>query len=357
LPFSLCRIQERLPLFSALALGQFLVQTGATLIFLIPLKMGFEGYLWGLLSGAIIYGFLCLILIFKEIVFPWNWQHLKAPLYYALPAAPASILDGMGSVLDRFFLQKYVPLAELGIYSLSRQFSQAYNFFQSTLKNSWVPLVYRVVAERDDAALVMSKLSSYYLLVLSFPALIIAILSPHLIYIINNPDYFSVGPYIPALVFATMLTGIGVIYGRGLDLSKKTQYYWIMYAVYFVANIGLLSWLAPKYGVWGAIISLLIASAMKEIVQIGLASYFYPKPVAWKAILTIILIQGLCYILCTSISVSSHWTAIIIKFFIICLSSFIGLVAIVGWKNLSRLIKSFLNRKIAKANGIHWMDF
>jgi O-antigen/teichoic acid export membrane protein len=221
LPFSLCRIREQLPLFSMMSIGQFLTQTIGILIFIFPLHMGYKGFLWGTLAGAIFYSLVCAVFIVKEVRFPWGWRHLKDPLAYALPTAPAAILEGAGSILDRFFLQRFVALDQLGLYSLGRQFGQAYNFFVSSLKNSWVPLVYRMVAERADATQVLSRLATYYLMVLVVPALGISLLAPDLIRWIGNPKYFGIEPYIPAFVVAYILYGFGNIYGRGLDLAKK----------------------------------------------------------------------------------------------------------------------------------------
>lgn len=295
LPFSLCRIREQLPLFSLLSIGQFLTQTITTLIFLFGLKMGFMGYLWGTFVGSIFYGIFSLWFIIREVRFPWKWEHLRAPLAYALPTLPAAILESMGGILDRYFLQKFITLNDLGIYSLGRQFGQSYNFFVVTLKNSWVPLVYRMVSEREDAPKVISRLSTYYLIVLMVPALAIATLAPDLILWFNKPEYLEIGQYIPYFVLGYVLYGIGHIYGRGLDLAKKTQYYWVIYAGNLITNIVLLWHWAPRYGTWGAIGAFLVAGLVREGLLISLATYFYPRPTDIVSIVKTVSVNVACY--------------------------------------------------------------
>ncbi len=344
LPISLFRIREQMKLFSLISIGQFLAQTGTTLIFLFVLKMGFTGYLWGSFLGAVVYGLSCLVYIYRQIQFPWRWSHLRDILVYALPTIPATILEGLGSTLDRFFLQKYVPLSQLGIYSLARQFGQAYNFFVGILKNSWVPLVYRIAVERTDAPAVLSRMSTYYLLVLIFPGVLVAVLSQEFIRIVNRPEYFDIAVYIPWFVLGVLITGIGHIHGRGLDLAKKTQYYWIIYAGQFLVNIGLLSILAPTYGIWGAIASFIAAQLAREILQISMAYYFYPRPFDLKAILKTLVVQIVSVALCFMIHIENPWIALLTKASLAAVLSGVNVAWVLGLPTLKYGFKELQKR-------------
>jgi len=337
LPFSLCRIREQLSLFSIMTLGQFLTQTIGILIFIFPLNMGYRGFLWGTLAGSVFYSLVSLVFIVREIRFPWKWHHLRAPLAYALPTAPAGILEGLGSILDRFFLQRFVPLDQLGLYSIGKQFGQAYNFFVSSLKNSWVPLVYRMVSERTDAAKVLGRLATYYLIVLMVPALAISLLAPDLIHWIGNPKYFGIEPYVPAFVGAYVLYGIGNIYGRGLDLAKKTQYYWIIYAVNFVLNLGLLWYWAPIYGTWGAVAAFLVAGVVRESLLIGLATYFYPRPIEVGPILKILGVNAIFFVLGGQLPEMHPLSSMLLKSLLVVISILLTFFLVFGAKGFQRL--------------------
>lgn len=344
IPFSLCRTREQLGLYSFMTIGQFLVQTASTLIFLFVFDMGYLGYLYGQLMGSGIYALISLGIIWGEVRFPWQKRHLQEPLAYALPTIPAAVLEGAGSVLDRYFLQKYVSLGDLGIYSLSRQFGQAYNFFLGTLKNSWVPLVYRITAEREDAPKVLSRLSTYYLVILVAPALLLAVLARDAIYLINKPDYFGVVEYIPYFILAYIILGFGNIHGRGLDLAKKTQYYWIMFAVSLVTNVGLLSFWAPLYGAWGAVAALIVANLAREAVQIGLAYYFYPRKMDVRAILITFGVQFVAYLICSQFYLESLVLDILVKALIVALSTGTNLLLVFGVKGAGKFLDFAKNR-------------
>lgn len=317
LPFALTRIEEKLSLFSLFGIIQFLTQTAFILYFLFIAEWGMQAYLWGTLFGSVVFAGICLFYALSKISWGFHYQHLRAPLTYALPTAPAGILEGLGFVLDRFVLQRLISLDELGIYSLARQFGLSYNFIVSTLKNSWVPLVYRMVSERKDAAKVISRLSTYYLFILLFSALAVAILVPELVLWIGRSEYYPMIPYIPAFVFAYVLYGIGNIYGRGLDLAKKTQYYWIIYAVGLISNIFFLWILAPKFGAWGAIAALLISGVLRESVLIVLANYFYPRKTDYISIFKILAVQGFGFFALLQLSVTDLLLSTTLKVLII----------------------------------------
>ncbi len=333
LPISLFRIREQMKLFSLISIGQFFVQTSATLIFLFPLAMGFRGYLWGTFLGALLFGICCLIYIVRQVQFPWSWWHLKDVLAYAIPTMPGAVLEGVGSTMDRLFLQRYIPLADFGIYSLARQFGQAYNFFVGMLKNSWVPLTFRIVVERPDAAKVLSRMSSYYLLVLLVPAVLVVSVAKDLIYIFNQPDYFSISPYIPWFVLSVLITGIGHIHGRGLDLAKKTKYTWLMYAAQLSVNLlALWAW-APKYGAWGAVAAVVVSTLAREVVQISLAYYFYPRPVEKRVIFVTLLFQSIALAVCFSWEIENPWLSILGKTLVVLILSALNVPAALGWES------------------------
>lgn len=331
LPISLFRIREQMKLFSLISIGQFVVQTGATLFCLFILNLGFRGYLWGTFLGSILFGISCLVYIYRQVQFPWKWWHLRDVLRYALPTMPAAVLEGVSSTMDRFFLQKYVPLSELGIYSLARQFGQIYNFFVGMLKNSWVPLTYRIVVERpDDAPKVLSKMGTYYLLVLVVPAALVAVLAQDVIILFNRPEYFQIGPYIPWFVLAVFITGFGHIHGRGLDLAKKTQYNWLMYAGQLIVNVVGLVLLAPRYGAWGAVASVVAANFARELIQITLAYYFYPRPVDLRALLSTLVIQSVSIAICLSLPIENPWVAVPVKIIIVASFSLLNVAVALG---------------------------
>lgn len=344
LPFTLCRIREQLPLFALLSIGQFIIQAASILIFIFAFHLGYQGFLWGTFVGSFFFAIFSLRFVLKEVQFPWTWGHLREPLSYALPTAPATIFEGAGSILDRFFLQRFIPLDQLGIYSLGRQFGQAYNFFVATLKISWVPLVFRMVAERKDAMKVLSRMSTYYLIVLLIPALAMISLLPDLIRWVGNPKYFGISPYIPYFVLTYVIAGFGHIYGRGVDLAKKTQYYWVIYGSHFGTNLILLWLWAPLYGTWGAVAALLTAGLVRESLLIGMSFYFYPMSADFRSIFKTVGVNIVGYLLLRQIPEMHPLASMLIKALCVAAVAALNFYVIFGKPGVKRLF-DFIRRR------------
>ena len=326
-PTSLFRSREQLGYFSLYSIAQFVIQSGLILYFIFIDDLKVQGYILGQFWCSILLGVICSAYMLRQAKFPWKMHHLSEVLKYALPTTPASLMDGLSTILDRFFLEKYANLATLGIYSLARQFGSAYNLFLQTLKTSWVPLTYRIVSERKDAPEVLSKMSIYYTLILIPPALLISFLAKEIIFIFNKPDYFAVAEYIPFFVLGFLMFGIGHIYGRGLDLAKKTNLFWVIYFAYICVSLISLSLLVPRYGVWGAIASFILSGIARETTQIGLAFKYYPRPLEMKQIFKILSATSALIVLLYFIRLENIYLAMFIKTVVILLGS----VGIIRW--------------------------
>lgn len=330
LPFSIYRSLEKLRSFTVLTLAQFITQTICILFFIYQWELGYQGFLWGSLIGSFIYALLSLGVIFREVEFNTRWKYLREPLRYALPTLPAGILESFGAIVDRIFLHNFVSMADLGIYSVGRQFGMAYNFIASSLKNSWIPLVYRMTSERKDAGKVLGQMSTYYFFILTIFAVYASMFSVDVMVVLKKQEYAAVSQYAPFFILFYFFQGIGHIFGRGIDLAKKTQYYWIVHTVNVASCLLLLKLWAPQYGVWGAIAAMTVSSFLRESVQIGIAFYVYPRPIEVIKILKTVLFFSVAYISTTLLHIESLLLLIFIKSVFAVLIGFGGFFFVFG---------------------------
>lgn len=295
IPLVLLRVRERLRPYSAIVVGQFLTQAAITLYLVLALDRGAEGYLLGLLINAFLWSIFFVVFMLRETRLPVTMAHLREPLRYALPIVPSSLLDGLNAVVDRYFLDKYVGLRQIGHYTLANQFGLGFNMFNQIMKNSWFPFLYRVSAERSDSPEVLARFSLYYLAALSLPALGIALLSKELIVWFGDEKYFGIYEYVPAFVLLYFLFVVGNAMGRGLDLAKRMGYTPFIQLAGLVTSIGLMSLLAPRYGVWAVIGSLIVGNVVRMVSLVILSHRVYPRPVYGPRLALLTAIVGAAY--------------------------------------------------------------
>lgn len=347
-PLAILRSRERLKTFSAITILAFLSQATLTLYFVLGLDMGAHGYLLGVLLSAILMGGCYVFLMLRECHFKFSMQHISRPLRYSLPTVPVAILDGTASLFDRFFLDKHVPLAQIGLYNLSNQFGSAFNFFNQTLKTSWLPFLYRVVSEREDGPEVLSRYAVYYLALLVVPALAISLLSEELIELIGNSQYYGVYTYVPGFVLIYYIQSVAAAMGRGMDLAKKTHLWPAVPISSIVVSLLGLSILVPSHGLWGAIAALVVAAIVRVTVQVWLSVRYYPRPLRLGQLSVIWLIGVLFFGMGFALDGIPWWVEVLAKLGLIVVAIvIIGRLVIgrAGFANILGLLRNSLRIK------------
>lgn len=295
IPLVLLRVRERLKPYSMIVIWQFLTQAAITLYFVFILEQGAEGYLLGLLINALLWGVFFVVFMLHEMRFPVAAKHLREPLRYALPIVPSSLLDGLNSIVDRYFLDKYAGLLQIGYYTLANQFGLGFNMFNQIMKNSWFPFLYRASAERVDGPELLARFSLYYIAALSLPALGIALLSKELIVWFGAERYFGIYEYVPAFVLLYFLVVVGSAMGRGLDLAKRMGYTPLIQLAGLATSVSLMWMLAPRYGIWAVIGSLIVGYAVRVGALVSLSHRLYPRPVYGRRLVLLGAIVGAAY--------------------------------------------------------------
>lgn len=313
IPLALLRVREQLRRYTWIVFGQFLTQTAVTLYLVFPLNMGVTGYLLGMLISAGLWGGYFIVSMAMETKWTLQRTHFTEPLRYAIPIVPAAVLDGLSTIIDRFFLDKFVGLRQIGLYTLAHQFGQGFNVFNQIMKNSWFPFIYRVTSEREDAPHVLAKFSLYYMAVLALPALGIALLSRELILFFGDEKYFGIYNYIPAFVLFYYIHAIAHSFGRGLDLAKRMAYTPVIQVVGLVVSIPLMWLLVPEFGLWGAILAILSANFVRTLFLIYLAHHFYPRPVLTRQVVAMIFVISGVFYLAGLVDTSSLALNVLIK--------------------------------------------
>lgn len=321
IPLAVMRAQEESRRYATITILMFLSQAAITVFLVLILELGPAGYLAGALINATSWGFYFIAYMAKRIHWGFQLVHLREALRYSLPIVPASLLEGMNQLLDRYFLDKFVSLQHIGLYSLANQVGGGLNVFNQTIKNSWYPFIYRVIAERKDAATVIARFSLYLMAVLVSVAITIALLSRELIIWVGDERYHSIYELIPMFVLVYFMHASWTVLGRGMDLAKRLHYAPLVQILGLATAVTALWWLVPRYGLWGAIWALVLVNAVKTVALLSLSYYFYPRPVFPIKFLKLFSIAAVMYWLGASISVGNILGSALIKLGIIIFGS------------------------------------
>jgi O-antigen/teichoic acid export membrane protein len=247
------RVQEKALAFVTVSLAKFLLSLIATIVFVVGLKRGVVGALEGRLLAV---SFIAPVLLWRERrKLAWQWlapRRLKALLSFGLPFVPVGLANLVLTLSDRYFLQAYSTMAEVGLYSMAYRIAMSLNVVLiRPLETVWGPFRFKV-AEHSDANRIYSRLLTYFCLIGVGLGLPMAILSKEILELLSTAKYLIAAPVIPWVVLSYLAYGMASLLNVGIVLRDKTK--WLAPITCLSAGLNLLlNWLLiPGHGMMGA---------------------------------------------------------------------------------------------------------
>ena len=278
IPLSIMRATERVTLFAVVTISIFMTQLVLIIVFLFYLDWGLFGYLLSLTAAAGLWSLFFIGFMLRRITLTLRWRYLAPNIAYALPLVPSVILENVGSLFDRFVLDKFVSLDAIGIYTVANQLGNTVTTFNQVLKTAYVPLIIKAVLDEETGKQVLGRLSQYYMGVMAIVTLFLYAFLGDLVALFADENYASVISLLPFFLFSYYIHSIGAAIGRGIELAKKTIYSPIVPLTSITVSVSALFLLVPSYGIWGAATALVMSISARVIMQCGLSIYFYPRP-------------------------------------------------------------------------------
>jgi O-antigen/teichoic acid export membrane protein len=305
IPFQLFRAKLQSVKFSLVSILRFLLNVSFNIYFILKLKLGLSGVIYGNLCTAVLISILMFILIWKHLSFKISWLKLKGMLSYGLPLVPGALSFWVLTVADRYLLERLSSTTELGLYSLGIRFSGILEFLLiQPFLTTW-PSIYFPLAKEKDAQATFSRLTTYFLLIGCFFSLGIIAISNPAIKVMADSKFWGAYKVIPLLVFSTLLYGLFGITIIGIFIQNKTKYNPLIIGIAAAFNVLLNFLLIPPYGMLGAAFSIFFSYLLMNLLAYLINLRIYPIPYEWIRILKIVLVTALFLFALDRIQVSS----------------------------------------------------
>lgn len=344
-PFNILRVTENIKTYGIISSLSFFGNAGLVIFFLAVMHLKVEGVLLG---GLISNGALAIFWITwmsRRVKLNLNVTSVKEELRYSLPSVPINLLNSVGNNFDRYLLEKYLNLTQLGYYNVGNRFGTYYNQLNSSLKTAWFPMIYKMVAQRKDFKTILPSLSLFYFYVLTIFALSASLLLKEVIFWFGRDKFIQAYQYVPLFILVYLITNFATAWGRGLDLAKKPQYTLFSTIPAMATSIALLYWWVPQYGAYGALGALLIASFVRTFIFVLVAYIFYPRRFLFKEVLLICFLLAAVFYTGYQIEFDSTLVSFLAKTILVLIYIFLGAIVTFGrnrittqWSKLKRQV-------------------
>ena len=252
------RVENRPAIFVTASLFRLGLTLVCTPLLLIVFHMGIAGVLVGNFIAVSVTTIPLAFYSFRSLGLRFQAGVFLRMLRFSFPLA----LTGMSVLVmdfgNRFILERYRTLADVGLYGLANKFGMLMALMYGTFQSYWNAQVYRIL-RREDGDVAFARVCTYLVMVLSWCALGLIFLAGPVLRILTTPAFQGAVLIVPLVVAAYYVRGIGDLF-RSLLLVENhpgfdTACNWLGAAMCFAAYFLLI----PRFGALGAAGATLIA--------------------------------------------------------------------------------------------------
>ena len=296
------------------------IQVIFSLILVIHFNMGILGRYYGSLIANVIFLVIYILIIYENAILNLNLPQIKKGLLFSLPLVPSTFLHIIINVADRIILERYVPLAVLGIYSVSYTLGTVLQIFAYSSYLAFEPIVFSKIGKVDFSKTII-KIRKYYLYVIFCLSFLYVLFSKEILYLMASSKFSSGYKIIPIIILSTIFLSENYLFGTILIGIKKTKISLILNLIGAVINVIVNLLLIPIIGIYGAAISTLTS----YLVMFSLFYVYLNKHMGMKFlkinkdIISLLVGSLLVYVFIYNFNYDINLQFILLKFMVACL--------------------------------------
>jgi O-antigen/teichoic acid export membrane protein len=276
-----------------LSLFQFLGTVCFSVYFIIFLSMGLKG---AILAKTVTFSIIFILSIWNIFRNYWNFPSLQTFLNLAKFGAPLVFLGLVTPILtvsDRFFLNLYVPLGLIGIYSINYKFGMLINMLLIVpLQRGLLPMIYRE-GVKDEMKPIYKDILFYYLIIGCLFILGITFFIKPMIGWISSPEYLEAAYVVPFVAAAYLIAGFRPFFTPLVALNDRTDLLGKAAIIGIAVCLALNYLLIKDYGINGAVAATVISYVIFTYSVYYLSKKVEPMNWNWPRIGKVALLTGL----------------------------------------------------------------
>ena len=265
---SFCRGIKKMKVFSYTGIIHAL-STALLSILLVP-SNGLYGYLIALVLSNVVT--LLFVLLYSKAnkyfnIHGYSRDTLKEMLKYSIPLIPNSLMWWLILGMNRPLLEQYHGIAAVGLLAVANKIPMLVDMFYGFFHQSWIVTIVSEYGKKGFDSYYNSIFSAVVAFQ-SFACIAIMGFGKILFDIFIDAKYAEAWIYVPFMCLTVVISNISTFSTSIFNAVMKTKYlfYSVIYAA--IAAVLLNYLLIPSYGIWGALVAMMLAHAISAISRI-----------------------------------------------------------------------------------------
>ena len=221
------RVEERSGLFVLASLANIAVTVVATLLLIVVWDQGALGLIVGNFLGTLTVYLALLGYRREQLGLSFSRPLLREMNRFGVPLVPAALALIAMNLGDRFFLNHFAGIEEVGRYEIGVRIASAMVLLITAFRTAWPAFAYSIDDEAE-AKRTYAYVLTYLVAVASWLALALGLLSPWLVRLLATPDYYEGGRVVALLAFGGVAYAAYIVMAIGVGRAKRTQFNWVI---------------------------------------------------------------------------------------------------------------------------------
>jgi O-antigen/teichoic acid export membrane protein len=187
---------------------------------------------------------------------------------------------------DRFFLQRFVTLAEIGLYGMAYKFGTLAGNIQPTFETYWNSQIFNIMKEESGERYYVRMLT-YYALVCAAAAVVVGLFSQPVVRVVTPKEFHDAMNLCPLIAACYAWRAIGDYFRNAFAVHRKTGRNLVVTFSGVVLGAVTYSLLIPSMKLWGAAIATAITFVGMSVVSFHQAQSVHRYHFEWRRLWTI----------------------------------------------------------------------
>lgn len=337
----LYQVQSRAWAFAALSTGLMVASSLGMILFVMIIQRGAVGLLVGDLFGTAVTAAAALFLLRKWIFIGWDSRFVNETMRLGIPLVANQFMVLGLEVADRFILQRYRDVAEVGLYSLAYTFGMVMFMVTLAIRQAWSPAFLELASQGEGQRRTIGRTTSGLCTLMVGIAIIGSALAPDVVRAVVDPRYAEAGRVIPLIIGAYLLWGLYGLFSLSALHVKRPGILISINGVALAINLVANFWLVPSAGMYGAAYATLASYGVAAVLMYiyGQRLYRWPQ----RPLNLVLILAALGAVICASQlggSYATHHVVLLVT--VLCAYT---AVLLLGGKELIQAVRVIVKRR------------
>lgn len=261
------QFEERATAFVITSFFGLLAMLGATLWFLVKMKLGALGALSGNLVGQLVGTLLLFIVASSNPSTKDIGRWIRALLRHGVPMIPGFFFLFLMQQWVRWPLEWYHGLDAVGIYSVGSSLGSAISILTGAFISAWTPFALSHADRQNEAAHLLGRVTLYFVAGFGFVTGLFFLFAEPLVRIFTQPAFYGASQVVGLSAAAQFFSALFLMLLPPLYFAQRADNVVATQAVATGIMFLLAEFLVPRFGVSGAAFTVLLGFISLVIVQ------------------------------------------------------------------------------------------